>query len=102
MLLEKELVEDEEPCEFDTNDLCLTVGCTNERKGQLLNIVRQFEEDENEGGIMDMWNVYVLNIYLLILLQVLCKCMARMVNKEVELLGSNQISFHWLKENIKE
>ena len=32
-------MEAEEPCEFDANDLYLTAGCTNERKGQLLNIV---------------------------------------------------------------
>ena len=51
---------------------------------------------------MDIWNVYILHIYLLILLQELCKWIARMVYEEAELLGGNQISFHWLKENTEE
>ena len=51
---------------------------------------------------MDIWNVYVLHIYFLILLQELCKWIARMVDKEADLLGDNQISFHWLKENTEE
>ena len=59
-------MEAEEPCEFDANDLCLIAGCTCETKGQFLYVVRQFEEDEDEGKTMDIWNVYVLHIYLLI------------------------------------
>jgi len=68
---EKASVETEVPYVFKANDMCLTAGCTSRTKGQLLNIVQKFEEDEDEGKIMDMWNVYVLNIYLLTLLQVL-------------------------------
>ena len=51
---------------------------------------------------MDIWNVYVLHIYLLILLQVLCKWISGIVGEEAKLLGGNQISFHWLKENTEE
>ena len=68
----------------------------------MLNIVQKVEEDEDECEIMDMWNAYVLNNYLLTLLQLLCEWMVGMVNKEVEFLGGNQFSFHWLKENIEE
>ena len=72
MLEVKELVETEEPYVLNTNYMYLTACCTNERRGQLLNIVQQIREDEDEGGTMDMWwNVYVLNIYLLTLLHVL-------------------------------
>ena len=35
---------------------------------------------------MDIWNVYVLHIYLLILLQELCKWIAGMVDDEVEIV----------------
>ena len=56
------------PYVFKTNDMSLTVSCTSGTEGQLLNIVQLFEEDEDEIKIMDMWNVYVLNIYLLTLL----------------------------------
>ena len=82
--------------------MCLIAGCTVGTKGQLLNIVQQFKKDEDEGKTMDIWNVYVLHIYLLVLLQVLCKWIARMVDEEAKLLGGNQISFHWLKENAEE
>ena len=51
---------------------------------------------------MDIWNVYILHIYLLILLQELCKWIARMVDEEAKLLVGNQISFHWLKDNTEE
>ena len=51
---------------------------------------------------MDMWNVYVLNVYWLILLQVLCKWIVGILNEEAKLSDGNQISFHWLKENIEE
>ena len=73
MLEEKALVEAEEPCEIDVNDLCLIAGCTDGTEGQFLYVVHQFEEDEDEGKTMDIWSVYVLHIYLLILLQELCK-----------------------------
>ena len=65
---EKALVEYEVPYVFQSDNMCLIVGYAGGTKGQLLNIVQQFEEDEDEGKIMDMWNVYVLNIYLLTLL----------------------------------
>ena len=74
--------------------MCLIVGFIVGAEGQLLNIFQQFKKDEDEGKTMDIWNVYVLHIYLLILLQVLCKWIARMVDEEIELLGGNQISFH--------
>ena len=65
----KESVETKEPYVLNTNDICLTACCTNERRGQLLNIVEHNREDEDEGETMDMWwNVYVLNIYLMTLL----------------------------------
>ena len=67
-----------------------------------MNIVQHFKKDEDEGKTMDIWNVYVLDIYLLILLQVLCKWISGMVDEEAELLGGNQISFRWLKENTEE
>ena len=53
----------------------------------MLNIVQQFEKDEDEGKNVDIWNVYVLHIYLLILLQVLCKWIAGMVNDGERLSG---------------
>ena len=68
MLEEKASVEAEVPYVFQTDHMCLIAGCTVGTEVQLLNIVQQFKEDENEGKIMDMWNVYVLNIYLLTLL----------------------------------
>ena len=43
-----------------------------------------------------------MNIYLLTLLQVLCKWIAEMVNEEAQLFDGNKNSFHWLKENIEE
>ena len=64
-------------------------------------VVQQFEEDEDEGKPMDIWNYYVLHIYLLILLQVLCKWISIIVDEEEELPGDYQISFHWLKENTE-
>ena len=82
--------------------MCLTARCTNGRKGRLLKIVQKVEEDEDEGEIMCIWNVYVLNIYLLALLQVLCKWIAWIMNKKQIFFGGNQISFHFLKENIEE
>ena len=39
MMEVKESVETEEPYVLNTNDMCLTSCCTNERGGQLLNIV---------------------------------------------------------------
>ena len=68
----------------------------------MLNIVQKVEENEDEGEIMCMWNVYVLNIYLLTLLQVLCKWINGIVNEEEEFPDGNTISFHWIKENIEE
>ena len=99
---EKASVEAEVPYVFQTDHMCIIAGCTVGIEGQLLNIIQQFENDEDEGKTMDIWNVYVLHIYLLILLQELCKWIARIVYEEAELLGDNQISFHWLKENTKE
>ena len=52
----------------------------------MLNIVQQFKKDEDEGKTMDIWNVYVLHIYLLILFQELCKWIAGMVDDEVEIV----------------
>ena len=83
---EKALVEAEEPCEFDANDLCLITGCIGGIEVQFLYVVQHFEEDEDEGKTMDIWNVYVLHIYFLILLQVLCKWIAGMVDDEVEIV----------------
>ena len=68
MLEEEASVEAEVPYVFQTDNMCLIVGCTVGTEGQLLNIVQPFKENEGEGKIMDMWNVYVLNIYLLTLL----------------------------------
>ena len=48
--------------------MCLIASCTDGIEGQLLNIVQQFEKDEDGGKTMDIWNVYILHIYLLILL----------------------------------
>ena len=102
MMEVKASVETKETYVFNTNDMCLTTGCTNERRGQLLNIVQQIGEDEDEGETMDMWwNVYVLNIYFLTLLQLLCKWIAGIVNEEAQLSDGNKIYFHWLKENIE-
>ena len=94
---EKASVGDEVPYVFQTGHMCLIAGCTVGTEGQLLNIFQQFEESEGEGKTMDIWSVYVLHIYLLTLLQVLSKWIARMVDEEAKLLGGNQISFHWLK-----
>ena len=82
--------------------MCLIAGCTVGIEGQLLNIFQHFEEDEDEGKTMDIWNVYIFPIHFTILLCVLCKWIARMVYEEEELLGDNKISFHWLKENTEE
>ena len=82
--------------------MCLTVGYTSGTEGQLLNIFQQFEEDEDEGKIMDMWNVYILHTYLLTLLEVFYKLIVGMVNDEAWLLHGSKISFHLLKENAKE
>ena len=84
---EKVSVEAEVPYVFQTGHMCLIARFTVGTKGQLLNIVQQFEEEEDEGKTMDIWNVYVLHIYLLILLQVLCKWIAGMVNDEERLSG---------------
>ena len=54
MLEEKELVEVEEPCEVDANDLCLIVGCTGGTKGKVMYVFQQFEEDEYESKTMDI------------------------------------------------
>ena len=54
MLEAKALDETEETYVFNTNDMCLTAGYTNERRGKLLNIVQQIGEDEDEGETMDM------------------------------------------------
>ena len=51
MMEVKELVETEEPYVLNTNDMCLTVGCTSRKQGQLLNIVQQIGKDEDEGEI---------------------------------------------------
>ena len=51
---------------------------------------------------MDIWNVYVLHIYLLILLQELCKWIVGMVNDEAWFPDGSKISFHLLKENVEE
>ena len=56
------------PYVFQTENMCLIAGCIVGTEGQLLNIVQQFEQDEDGGKTMDIWNVYVLHIYLLILL----------------------------------
>ena len=69
---EKASVEAEVPYVFKTKNMCLVAGCTVGTEGQLLNIVQQFEKDEDEGKTMDIWNVYILHIYLLIVLQELC------------------------------
>ena len=82
--------------------MCLIAGCTSGIEGQLLNIVQRFQDDEDEGKIMDMWNVYILHIYLLNLLQVFCKCFVGMVNDEAWLPNSDKISFHWINENAEE
>ena len=87
---------------FQTDNMCLVAGFIVGTQGQLPNIVQKFEEDEDEDKIMDMWNVYVLNVYWLILLQVLCKWIVGILNEEAKLSDGNQISFHWLKENIEE
>ena len=46
----------------------------------MLNIVKQFEKDEDEG------KTYVFHIYLMILLQVLCKWLPGIVDDEVEIV----------------
>ena len=99
---EKASVEDEVPYVFKTNNMCLTIGYACGTKGQLMNIFQQFEEDEDEGKIMDMWNVYILHIYLLTLLQVFCKWIVGMLNDEAWFPNGSKISFHLLKENAKE
>ena len=102
MLEEKASVEDDVPYVFQIDNMCLIASCTVGTEGQLLNIVQQFEEDEDEGKIMDMWNVYILHIYLLTLLQVFCKWIVGMVNDEAWLPDGSKISFHSLKENVEE
>ena len=79
MLEENASIEAEVPYVFQTENLCLIAGFTVGTKGQLLNIVQQFEKDEYEGKDMDIWNVYILHIYLLILLQELCKWIPTML-----------------------
>ena len=60
-----------------------------------MNIVQQFEKDEDEGKTMDIWNVYVLHRDLLILSQELCKWIAGMVDDEVEIvLRANMAAQH--------
>ena len=86
MLDKKASVEGEVPYVFQTYNMCLIAGCTVGIEGQLLNIVQQFEKDEDEGKTMDIWNFYILHIYLLILLQELCKWIAGMVDDEVEIV----------------
>ena len=54
---EKASIEAEVPCIFQIDDMCLIAGCTVGTEGQLLNIVQQFEKDENEGKTMEIWNV---------------------------------------------
>ena len=65
---EKASVEAEVPYVFQVDNTCLITSCTVGTEEKLLNIVQQFEKDENEGKTMDIWNVYFLHIYLLILL----------------------------------
>ena len=63
----------------------------------MLNIVQQFEKDEDEGKTMDIWNAYLLHIYLLILLHELCKWIAGMVDDEVEIvLRDNMVAQDWV------
>ena len=98
MLEEKTSVEAEVPYVFQNDNMCLVAGCTVGTEGQLLNIVQQFEKDEDEGKNVDIWNVYVLHIYLLILLQVLCKWIAGIVDDEVEIvLRDNMAAQDWAK-----
>ena len=49
---------------------------------------------------MDIWNVYVLHIYLLILLQVLCKWIAGIVDDELEIvLRDNMTAQDWAEDD---
>ena len=45
MLEEKASVGDEVPYVFQTDHMCLIAGCIVGTKGQLMNIVQQFEKD---------------------------------------------------------
>ena len=46
---EEASVEVEVPYVFQTDHMCLIVGCTVGIEGQLMNIVQHFEKDEYEG-----------------------------------------------------
>lgn len=100
-MAEKASVKVEVPYVFRTDNMCLIAGCKVGTEGQLLNIVQKFEEDEDKGKIMDMWNVYVLHLYLLTLLQVFCKWITGIEDDGVELSEDNEVPLHWLKENIE-
>ena len=49
---EKASIEAEVPYVFQTNNMCLIIGCTVGIEGKLLNIVQQFEKDEEEGAMV--------------------------------------------------
>ena len=99
MLEEKASVEAKVPYVFQTNNMCLNVGCTVGTKGKLLNIVQQFKNYEDEHKTMDIWNVYNLHIYFLILLQVLCKWRAGIVDDEVEIVFRDNMEAQYRDED---
>ena len=70
----------------------------------MLNIVRRVEESEDKGEYeitCISWYVYIMNIYLIVLFQTMCKWIMGIMDEGVELPRGNIISFHLLKESIE-
>ena len=81
----------------------MTVDCTCKEKRRFLNNGKQIEKDKDEYGISSMWwYVYIMNIYLIVLFQTICKRVLEKVNEEVELLQEDEISFQLVMESVEE
>ena len=81
----------------------MTVDCTGKEKRRFLNTGKQIEKDKDEYGISRMWwYVYIMNIYLIVLFQIICKLVLEKVNEEVELLQEDEISFQLVMESVEE
>ena len=81
----------------------MTVDCIGKEKRRFLNTGKQIEKDKDEYGISRMsWYVYIMNIYLIVLFQTICKRVLEKVNEEVELLQEDEISFQLVMESVEE
>lgn len=78
-----------EPFIFKDNELCLTIGCKNGGRKLLLKTVIKVEEDED---LHIGWYVFIVNVYLIILLQTMCTWIRRIVNGDVDRIENSKES----------